>query len=155
MWVQDSMKPTFLDTPQRSVIRFADVKRGGGFEYAGPILPIEKYPECVKKLKELSSKYDLPYSAMARIIDVAHCMMFAFSFAFNRADEDMVERARKAMKEVSKFVIEVGGVFWKPTIEEQKLTIRQIDSGVLNLLRTIKNHLDPSGIMNPGNWELE
>ncbi len=154
MWVQPSMKPTFLDMPQRSVARFADVKRGGGFEYSGPILLVEKYPECMRKLRELSTKYNLAYSAMARIIDTAHCMMFAFAFAFNRADEDMVERARRAMAEVSKFIIEVGGVFWKPTVEEQKLTIEHIDSGTLKLLKMIKNHLDPNNIMNPSNWEL-
>jgi FAD/FMN-containing dehydrogenase len=148
------MKPTLLDMPQRSVSRFADVTKGGGFEYSGPIIPVETYPECTRKVMELASKYCLGYSAMARIIGRSHSMMFGFAFTFNRADKDMMERTRKALEEVSTFAIELGGVFWKPTIDEQRLALEKMDPVTRDLMKMIKGNLDPRSIMNPGNWEV-
>jgi len=154
MSVPPVMKPTILDMPQKSVSRFADVKRGGGFEYSGPIILVEKYPECSRKVMELAAKYDLSYSAMARIIGRGHCMMFGFAFTFNRADPDMMERVRKALHEGADFALENSGVFWKATVDEQRLAIERMDPNTRNLMKMIKNNLDPQGIMNPGNWEV-
>jgi len=154
MWVQPAMKPTLLEMPQRSVSRFADVKKGGGFEYSGPIILVERYPECSRKVEELSSKYDLGYSGMARIIGRGHCMMYGFAFTFNRADPDMMNRVKKALDEVSDYALSAGGVFWKATIDEQRMAIERMDPNTRNLMKMIKNNLDPYGIMNPGNWEV-
>ncbi len=100
-----------------------------------------------------ASKYRLSYSAMARIIGRNHCMMFGFAFTFNRADEDEMERARKALDEAAEFALEEGGVPWKPAVEEQKMTLDRMDPNTAKLLKGIKRFLDPNGIMNPGNWE--
>lgn len=154
MSIPPVMKPTLLDMPQRSVSRFADVKKGGGFEYSGPILLVEKYPECYRKVMELASKYDLAYSAMARVIGRGHCMMFGFSFTFNRADPDMMDRTRKALQEVSEYALAVGGVFWKPTVQEQRMAMEKMHPNTQKLMKMIKKNLDPDGIMNPGNWEV-
>lgn len=154
MSVPPAMKPTLLEMPQRSASRLADVKKGGGFEYSGPIILVEKYPECSRKLVELSGKYDLAYSGMVRIIGRGHSMMFGFAFTFNRADPDMMDRTKKALKEISNYVLEIGGVYWKPTVDEQHLAIEQMDPGARNLMKMIKKNLDPQGIMNPGNWEV-
>jgi len=154
MGVSPAMKPTLLEMPQRSVSRFADVTKGGGFEYSGPIILVEKYAECARKVTELAEKYDLGYSGMARIIGRGHCMMYGFAFTFNRADPDMMERTRKALHEVSKFALEVGGIFWKPTVNEQRMAIEKMDPNTRNLMGMIKENMDPNGIMNPGNWEV-
>jgi FAD/FMN-containing dehydrogenase len=155
MGVAPAMKPTLLDMPQRSVSRFADVKKGGGFEYSGPIILVEKYPECSQKVKELAEKYELGYSGMARIIGRGHCMMYGFAFTFNRADPDMMERTRKALHGVSEFALEAGGIFWKPTVDEQKMALDKMDPNTLALMGMIKKNIDPNGIMNPGNWEVK
>jgi len=154
MSVPPVMKPTLLEMPQQSVSRFADVKKGGGFEYSGPIILVERYPECSRKVMELASKYDLSYSAMARIIGRGHSMMFGFAFTFNRADPDMMERVRKALHEVSEYALSAGGIFWKPTVNEQRMALERMDPNTRNLMKMIKNNLDPNGIMNPGNWEV-
>lgn len=155
MWVQPDMRPTFLEMPQKSVSRFADVRKGGGFEYSGPIIPVDKYPDCIKAIEHLAAKHNLSYSATARIIGRAHCMMFGFAFTFNRADKEEMERARKALHEVSLFALENGGVLWKPTVDEQKMMIERMDPNTLSLIKRIRKMLDPNGIMNPGNWEVQ
>jgi FAD/FMN-containing dehydrogenase len=154
MGVPPIMKPTLLDMPQRSVSRFADVKKGGGFEYSGPIIMVDKYAACAHKILELAEKYDLGYSGMARIIGRGHAMMFGFAFTFNRADPDMMERTRKALHEVSVFALEAGGIFWKATVDEQRMAMERMDPATLGLMRMIKEQMDPNGIMNPGNWEV-
>ena len=154
MSVSPAMKPSFLEMPQTSASRLADVKKGGGFQYSGPIITVEKYPECSRKLVEMSSKYDLAYSGMIRVIGRGHCMMFGFAFTFNRADPDMMDRTRKALEEISEYVLEIGGVYWKPTVAEQKVTIDRMDPNTRHLMKTIKDSLDPNGIMNPGKWEV-
>jgi glycolate oxidase len=37
---------------------------------------------------------------------------------------------------------------------EQKMTMEKMDKNALKLLQMIKKNLDPQGIMNPGNWEV-
>lgn len=153
MWVTPAMKPTFLDMPQKSISGFADVRKGGGFEYSGPIIPVEKYPKCATKTAELAAKYKLvAYSAIARVIGRSHCMMFGFAYAFNRADRDEMDRVRKALHEAVEFALEEGGVPWKPTVLEQKMAMQRLDPNTLKLVKAIKELLDPNGIMNPGNW---
>jgi len=154
MWVLPEMKYTFLDMPQKSITTFADVKKGGGFEYSGPIILIEKYPVLAKKLTELGEKYKLAYSGMARVIGRNHAMMFGMAFTFNRADPDMMERVKKALHEGISFAFEQGGIPWKPTVKEQKMAMAKMDPNTLKLMKMIKDNLDPNGIMNPGNWEV-
>jgi len=148
------MKAPMMSMPSKETTRFADVSKGGGFEYSGPIAPIDKYPVFVKKLEDLAEKYKLFYASSGRLIDGGHCMMFSFSYTFNRAEPETMVRAKKALDEAAEFVLENGGVMWKPNIDEQKLTMEKMDPNTLNLMMRVKRLLDPNGIMNPGNWEV-
>ncbi|MFC1821980.1 FAD-binding oxidoreductase [Thermodesulfobacteriota bacterium] len=154
MWVAPDMKRTFLQNPQKDSSSFADLRRGGGFVYGGPIMPIEKFPVCVRKLEELSDKYKIAADGAARVIGRSHCMMFAFSVAFNRADPDEMERVSKALHESAEFALEHGGVPWKANIDEQTMILEKMDPNTMNLMKKIKDVIDPNGIMNPGNWEI-
>ena len=153
--ITPDMKTPMMAMPSKDTTRFADVRKGGGFEYSGPIAPVEKYPDFVKKLEELASNYNLSYASAARVIDGGHCMMFSFSYTFNRADPDEMERAKKALDEAAEFSLDQGGVIWKPNIDEQKMMMARMDPNTLRLMGKIKELLDPNGIMNPGNWEAK
>ncbi len=148
------MKPNILQNPSRSVASFADVPRGGGFEYSGPITMVELYPQFAAKVLELAQKYQIIYSSAARIISGGQAMMFSISFAFNRADPDMMARVKDALDEATGFALEMGGIPWKPNCFEQQMIMAKMDPHTLNLLRMMKRSLDPNGIMNPGNWEV-
>ncbi len=151
----DPMKPMLLEMPQRGVASFADVPRGGGFEYSGPIILIEQFPQYAAKVIELAEKYDVLYASSGRLISGGHSMMFAISFAFNRADKAMMKRVEEALDETTEFALEMGGVPWKPNYKEQQMTLKKMDPVTLKLLRMVKENLDPLGIMNPGNWEVK
>jgi len=149
------MKAPLMSMPSKDTCKFADVSKGGGFQYAGPIAPIEKFPVFVRKLEEVATKYSVFYASTARLIGAGHCMMFSFSFSFNRANADEMARAKQALDECSQFALEEGGVLWKADIYEQKLLMDKMDPNTLVLMKKIKKLLDPNGIMNPGNWEAK
>ena len=148
------MKEQLLEMPQRSAASLADVPKGGGFEYSGPITLVEHFPQYAAKVLELAAKYDVLYASTARIISGGHAMMFSISFAFNRADPAMMGRVKKALDEATEFALEMGGIPWKPNFMEQKMTMKKMDPNTLKLLQMVKKNLDPQGIMNPGNWEV-
>jgi FAD/FMN-containing dehydrogenase len=150
----DFMKDTLLEMPQRGIAGFADVPKGGGFEYSGPITLIEHFPQYAAKVIELAEKYNVLYASSARVISGGHSMMFSISFAFNRADPAMMARVKSALDEATGFALEMGGIPWKPNYMEQKMTLQRMDPNTRKLLRMIKTNLDPQGIMNPGNWEV-
>jgi glycolate oxidase len=144
----------FLEMPQRGIAAFADVPKGGGFEYSGPITLIDQYPVYAQKTKELAAKYDVIYAGTARIISGGHAMMFGISFAFNRADPAMMNRVKEALNEATEFALDLGGIPWKPNVYEQKLAMERMDPNTLQLMKMIKQNLEPQRIMNPGNWEV-
>jgi FAD/FMN-containing dehydrogenase len=153
--VSPDMKAPLMSMPSKDIARFADVAKGGGFQYAGPITPIEKFPAFIKKLEEVAKKYNVFYACTTRLIGSGHCMMFSFSFSFNRANPDEIARAKEALNECSKFALEEGGILWKADLDEQKMLMDKMDPNTLNLMKKIKKLLDPNGIMNPGNWEVK
>lgn len=142
------------DRPRPQIDKSSDWKKGGGFEYVGAIMPVSTYPECYRRGAEISARHDIPYTELARVIGSSHSMMFSWSYAFNRADADTVRHAREALQETDELVMELNGTIWKPAIFGQKLMMDRMDPTTLQLMKKVKEFLDPNGIMNPGNWEV-
>ena len=141
-----------LQRPQIS--KTADWRKGGGFEYVGAIMPVETYPQCYRRGREISERHDIPYTVLGRVIGMSHAMMFSWTYAFNRADLETIRQAREALHETDDLALELGGTIWKPGIYGQKLVLERIDPNTLKLMKKVKQLLDPNGIMNPGNWEV-
>lgn len=150
-----AMKQPFLEVPARTLSRFADVRKGGGFEYVGAIMPVELFSEAYRLGLELAERLHVNYSLGCRIVGVNHCMMFFYAYAFNRADPSDVGRAQKALEATNRAVVEMGGIPWKAEAPAQKEIIRKMDPNMFELMNRIRAVLDPKGIMNPGNWEVQ
>jgi len=136
------------------VSKTSDWRKGGGFEYVGSIMPVETYPECYRRGREISERHDIPYTVLGRTVGMSHAMMFSWTYAFNRADPESIRQAREALHETDDLVLELGGTIWKPGVYGQKLVMERMDPNTLNLMKKVKQLLDPNGIMNPGNWEV-
>ncbi len=143
-----------MDHPQYTAAFAADWRKGGGFEYVGSFIPLEKIPEAIEKGVIISEKYGLVPSLLCRIIGSGHAVMFSVTFPFNRADPDDRKNAREGLEETNKMVLEIGGVPWKTELIGQKLTMEKADPHYRDLFKRVRNLLDPNGIMNPGNWEV-
>ncbi len=153
LFLPPGMKAMFLEEPMSQLVRFADVRRGGGFEYVGAIMPLELFGQAYRKGLEIVEKIGVTYAFSVRIIG-KHCMMFAYAYPFNRADDGDVEKARKALHETNRAVLEMGGIPWKAEKPAQDLILEKMDPETKRLMKRIMELLDPNGIMNPGNWEV-
>ncbi|MFP4158453.1 MAG: FAD-binding oxidoreductase [Desulfobacterales bacterium] len=142
------------DIERPVVSKTSDWRKGGGFEYVGSIVPVSAYPECYRRGVEISARHGIPYTVLGRVIGAGHGMMFSFTYAFNRADEDTVKHARQALHETDEVVLELGGTLWKPAVFGQKLLMDRMDPNTLQIMKKVKDMMDPNGIMNPGNWEV-
>jgi glycolate oxidase len=147
------MKKRFLEVPARQLALFADVRKGGGFEYVGAIMPVELFPQAYELGLDVSATLGVSYSMGSRIIGVNHCMMFFYAYAFNRADPADLSRAQRALEETNKRVVAMGGIPWKSEVPAQQEIIRNMDPNMVAMMRRVRAILDPNRIMNPGNWE--
>jgi FAD/FMN-containing dehydrogenase len=146
-------KGRFLEVPSADLVRFADLRKGGGFEYVGAIMAIEHFPEAYRAGLEIAEKYRVSHSMGARIIGAGHCMMFFYAYAFNRADPEDVARAQDALHATNTAALAMGGIPWKAELPAQQQIIEKMDQNTYALMNRIRNVLDPNHIMNPGNWE--
>jgi FAD/FMN-containing dehydrogenase len=148
----DALYRRFIDVPPFAAVA-ADFRKGGGFEYTGAILPLEKVVECWKKGREIFSRHGLFFSYAHQVLG-PHCVMFGFNYSFNRADESEVERVRKALDESNRLTLTLGGMVWRAELPAQEQMLAQMDPNTLELMKKIKQILDPNEIMNPGNWSV-
>lgn len=146
-------KERFLKIPSPDLARFADLRKGGGFEYVGAIMAIENFADAYRAGLAIAEKYQVSYSLGARIIGAGHSMMFFFAYAFNRADAEDVRRASDALEATNTAALKMGGIPWKAERPAQKQIIEQMNPETFALMNRIRQTLDPNGIMNPGNWE--
>ena len=154
MPVPPNLKAGFLEAPQKALSKFADVRKGGGFEYVGAIMPVEKIPDACRAGLEITSRHSITYSLGARIIGRGNAAMFFFAYPFNRVDKDEVARVKEALEATNEAALALGGIPWKAEAHGQKLILKQMEPGTYALMKRVRAVLDPNGIMNPGNWEV-
>ncbi|MDY6845214.1 MAG: FAD-linked oxidase C-terminal domain-containing protein, partial [Thermodesulfobacteriota bacterium] len=152
--VPPDRKGPLTEAPFKWMTEGADRLKGGGFEYVGSIMPVEKLPDAYLAGIDIAEKKGAPQSGMgARVIGRGHCIMFFYGYSFNRADDENVEITRRALEDANEAALKIGGIPWKAEIPAQHLILRQMEPNTYKLIKEIKKTLDPNGIMNPGNWE--
>ena len=116
-------------------------------------IPPTKIPEVIKRAQEISDKYNLLITTFGHIGDGnVHT-----TFVTDMRSRDEWERLRPAADELAELALEMGGTVTAehgtglaraPYIEKQL-------GPALEVMRTIKNALDPNNILNPGKLGLE
>ncbi len=153
MKIPERIKKAYLEKPIFAAAA-ADYRKGGGFEYVGANMPLERIPEAYSRGAEISKKYGIVPTLGSRLIGGTHNIVMFFSYSFNRADPKDIENARNALHETNELALELGGIPWKAELGGQKLIFENIDPNYKKLFKTIRSILDPNKIMNPGNWEV-
>jgi glycolate oxidase len=154
-WIEEmppALRERCLDVPPFAATA-ADFRKGGGWQYTGAILPIDKAAQAWRKGIEIPHKYGWLYSVTIQVLTGGHSIMCAFQYSFNRAEEKEFEKARKAVDDSNKVTLDLGGIVWRPTVSAQNLMLQKMDASTFELMRKVKKTLDPNNIMNPGNWE--
>jgi glycolate oxidase len=147
-----ALEKRFLDVPPLAALA-ADFREGGGFQYTGAILPVDKVPEAWRKGFEIAYKYGMICSYVHQVLQ-GNSIMFGFNYSFNRADETDIEKTRNALADSNRATLEMGGMIWKGEKPAQQMVLEKMDPNTTQLIQRVKGLLDPKGIMNPGNWEV-
>jgi glycolate oxidase len=69
---------------------------------------------------------------------------------FDKRDPEKIKNARDAIVEALRVALDVGGIPYKPPLEFQEEIYKRADTGYVELLKKVKDMLDPNNIMNPG-----
>ncbi|MBN2283987.1 MAG: FAD-binding oxidoreductase [Deltaproteobacteria bacterium] len=147
-----SSKERFLEEPPFAAVA-ADFRKGGGFQYCGIMMPVEKVPEAWRKGIEIARRHGMLFQCANQVMSAGHEVMFGFNYSFNRADEEDEKRAKAAMEDTNKMGLELGGIPWKADLQAQRYIVEKMDPNTVELMKKVRKLLDPNGIMNPGNWE--
>jgi hypothetical protein len=78
-----------------------------------------KIPEAWRKGIEIAYKHE----SANQVLGSGYKVMFGFNHSFNRVNEKDIERAREAMEDTNKLVLELGGIPWKADLQAQKQII--------------------------------
>ncbi|MFW9824225.1 MAG: FAD-binding oxidoreductase [Candidatus Thorarchaeota archaeon] len=154
MTTPERIRSAYLEKPIFAAAA-ADYRKGGGFEYVGANMPIERIPEAYQKGAEIASKYGIVPTLGSRLIGGTHNIVMFFSYSFNRSDPKDMENARNALHDTNILALELGGIPWKAELAGQQLILEKMDPNFKKLFNTIRSTLDPNQIMNPGNWEVK
>tara|TARA_Y100001934_G_scaffold67030_1_gene83177 strand:- start:188 stop:1660 length:1473 start_codon:yes stop_codon:yes gene_type:complete len=113
------------------------------------VVPLRKQVELVEFVHDLRVGHDL------RIGTFGHCGdgNLHVNFMYDREDQKEAERARIALGELMKKVIELGGAISGEHgigLAKTEFVRDQFNEAEWNTMEKIKNTLDPNGILNPG-----
>ncbi len=145
-----------LSEPKYGIEDAVDAKRGGGCGYIGGNFPLPLIPEIFKRGLEISEKYGFTGPLYTiRNVGMGHSVIYNIMYPFNRDDLRSIELSRMAMEEASAAIMEIGGIEWKAPAEKQAEFFKAMHHGTRDLMLRIKRSMDPEGIFNPGNWDME
>lgn len=112
-------------------------------------VPRSQIPEAVRRLKEISRRYDLPIVIFGHAGDGN----LHPNVLFDKRDPDQWERVQKVVGEIFAMAVELGGTLsGEHGVGTLKLPYLESDVGQVSIQvqQTIKQALDPKGILNPG-----
>jgi len=112
-------------------------------------VPRTKFPEIMKKIKEAVNKYNIDVAVCAHAGD-GNTHPFIITDA---RDKEEMERVHKAMEEIALEGLRLGGTLSGEHgigITKKKWLLKEHGEETMSVMRSIKNSLDPNGILNPG-----
>ncbi len=139
---------SILDLPAQ-LPAFYDLQ-GGGLTWVGSYVPPPTVADGLRRGEEILRKYKFFPVGVLRPMKSDHYFVLRFILPFNSADEADKERAGKANRELADMILDIGGVPYKMAPWMAQKVWKKADPSFFNLLKRIKDLLDPNGIMNPG-----
>ncbi len=113
------------------------------------VVPRSKVPELIRRVEETGEKH----STFVANFGHAGDGNIHVNFMCDRNDPESVANARKAVKEVFKLSVELGGTISGEHgigyVKSQYLDLA-VDKPTLEIMKAIKKVFDPNGILNPG-----
>jgi glycolate oxidase len=124
-----------------------------GLTWAGTYIHPKKWGEALEGGRELVEKHGFELMAFITPMNNMHYGEFKFIIRFPK-DAETIEKVRKCNHELLTFAIGLGAIPYKTPAWAIDLLKEKADPGFFELLKTIKDALDPNGIFNPGRLGL-
>jgi len=111
---------------------------------------VERY---IPAVVEVAASYQYPASDIGcyiQPVEDGHACQLEFDFYYNPADEAETERMRALYADAAAAMLERGAYFTRPYGVVADMVYKR-SGDYAALLKRIRKHLDPNGILNPGN----
>ncbi|MCX5860100.1 MAG: FAD-binding oxidoreductase [Proteobacteria bacterium] len=129
-----------------------DYAESGGFSWVGSYGPTSNWTRPTEKGTVIMEKYGFPPLFNCRSMKGGHYGALRFLIPFDRRDPEVTKKLRACLEEICDLLLDEGFIPYKAPNWAAKKIISRADPGWVNLLKTVKNTLDPNGILNPGHW---
>jgi len=101
-----------------------------------------------------NNRHGLPHLAVLRPMKGGHFGVLRFITIFNKKEPQEVIKARKVNEAVCDIVLVLGFIPYKAPAWAVKKFYDRMDKQAIEMIKKIKNIIDPQRIMNPGRWLL-
>ncbi len=123
---------------------------GGGISWPGTFTPANRWVQIYDKWEEIYKNRNLSPATRVTMYRGTHYGMLRAMTPINKQYPDQVENARMAIVEALRVLLDNGGIPYKPPVDFAKEIYSRADPGYVELIKRIKDFVDPNQIMNPG-----
>jgi FAD/FMN-containing dehydrogenase len=127
---------------------------GGGLTWIGTYGPTASWDEGARRCYDLMLERGFPPLLVTRPMKGGHYGVLRMISLFDKQSEEEIEKVKRLNADLFEICLELGFVPYKApgwAVEQMR---SRTDPGFQELLRRVKETLDPQGIMNPGRWGL-
>ncbi len=136
-------------------LEFLTQHPGGGLSWVGTYGPMSRFDRAADLGIEIMARYRFPPLIVSRPMKGGHFGVLRFIETFSRDDDKEVEAVRRCNAELTTMVLEQGFIPYKTPVRTTAQVIPHLWPGTHQLMRRLKEVLDPYQIMNPGRWGLD
>ena len=138
--------PTELD--------FLTENPGGGLTWVGTYGPMSRFERAADQGLEIMERHGFPPLTVSRPMKGGHFGVLRFITAFERDDEEEVERVRRCNSEIVDAVLDCGFIPYKTPAWAIDRVLDRMPPATRDLMQKVHAAVEPLGIMNPGRWNL-
>lgn len=127
---------------------------GKGLTWVGTYGPTEQWEEGTKRGRGIMLKHGFPPVIVARPMKSGHFAVLRFIVLFDKSQEEDLTRARRVNEELCDLVLDLGFIPYKAPRWMVERFQKRLDPAFIDLMKRIKQVMDPNRVMNPGRWLL-
>ncbi len=148
--------PTILGSPDGGGMIFAGAGEGSGLSWVGGIGEDRFFKDLYLGTEKIFKKYPpLVPQLFMHPIKWGHAGCFREIVSFDMGDPEQVANVRKAHEEMIRLFYGMGYVLYKPPQKATDIAMKEYaDEGFRDLMKKVKDTLDPNGIMAPNRWGI-
>ena len=134
--------------------------RGGRAQWVGGYCPPSINAKIYRQVEKVYDKWGYtaegqPIQAYNRFMDHGHEGIIRYNIFGSKDDSpELVDRHRACLKEIGQVMRENGTILYKAPPIFSRMNWERTNPAAMDIIRTLKNRIDPNRIMNPGQLDL-